>query len=203
MASQNNETIKGNCHKATKIATPNQVHEKITGNVTITGNRQDATKISPPNQVCEKITGNHQVASQDNETITGNRHEATKIAPPNQVCEKITGNEMITGNHNKATKIAPPNQVHEFIKGNCKEASDIGTFGHIKHEGLRRSPQVKGTRMKIDDPDYRASNDRNDDDTSYIPDDDSSIVADDSSEDTPSCPKKTLGKLTRKNCPHR
>ena len=123
-------------------------------------------------------------------TITGNCHEATKIAPPNQVCDKIRRNEKITGNCHEATKIAPLNQVHEKITGNCKEASDIGTSCHIRHKGVRRSPRVKGIRMKIDDPDYRASDDSNDsnnDDTNYIPEDDSSIVANDSSEDTPSC----------------
>ena len=84
--------------------------------------------------------------------------------------------------------------------------TENGTSSHIGHKGVKQSPQVKRTRMKIDDPDYRFSNDSddsNDDDTNFIPEDDSSIVADDSSEDTPSCPKKTLGKLTRKNCPHR
>ena len=69
---------------------------------------------------------------------------------------------------------------------------------------------MKGTRMKIDDPDYRDSDDRDDsndsdDDpsTNYIPEDDSSIVADDSSEDTPSFPKKCRGKRRRKSFPHR
>ena len=88
------------------------------------------------------------------------------------------------------------NQVPEMITGNRKETTDIGTSGHIRHMGFRRSPRVKCTRMKNDDPDYRASDDsdgigdRNDNDTNYTPEDDSSIVADDSSEDTPICPKK-------------
>ena len=144
--------------------------------------------------------------NQDDKTITGNCNKATKIATQNQVREKNTGNETITGNCNEATKIATQNQVCEKNKGNCKEVSDIGTSGHIKDKGLRRSPQVKGTGMKIDDLNSRAnddSEDSDDNDANYIPEDDSSIAADNLSEDTPSCPKKREGKRRRKSCPRR
>ena len=63
---------------------------------------------------------------------------------------------------------------------------------------------MKCTRMKNDDPDYRASDDsddiddRNDNDTNYTPEDDSSIVADNKSEDNLSCPKKISGKSEEK-----
>ena len=93
--------------------------------------------------------------------------EQKKLDSPTQDEDTITKN----CDRNNATTIVTQSQVGEKNNANHKATNNIGSSGHINENGLRRSPQVKDTRIKIDDIDCSGSDvskDRYDNDDNYI-----------------------------------